>query len=98
MNRRVLKLIGLIAIGLVLGVVLHALAQQGGARPPAGGFPGGGFPAMMPGFMMPAPMAVMVAEDGVIYVACDGTLTAFEAKTLKPLGAVTYWTRPEADQ
>jgi hypothetical protein len=32
----------------------------------------------------------MLAADGVLYVACDGKLTAFEAKTLKKLTEATY--------
>jgi outer membrane protein assembly factor BamB len=52
---------------------------------------------MMPGWP-PAPTPVVVVADGVVYVACDGVLTAFEAKTLKPLGSATYWTRPEPPQ
>ena len=33
--------------------------------------------------------------DGVVYVACQGTLTAYEAQTLKQLGQATFWTPPE---
>lgn len=44
-----------------------------------------------------APVAVVVVADGVVYVACDGRLTAFDAKTLKKLGQATYWRpRPAA--
>jgi len=42
----------------------------------------------------PTPTPVVVLGDGVVYVACDGKLMAFEAKTLKKLGEATYWERP----
>jgi hypothetical protein len=29
-----------------------------------------------------------------VYVACDGKLTAYEAKTLKKLGEATFWKPP----
>jgi len=36
----------------------------------------------------------MLVADGVVYVACDGRLMAFEAKTLKKLGEAIYWRAP----
>jgi len=77
-----------IAVGLVLIGVLHVLAQPGS---------GGEAPGMMAGWP-PAPTAVVVAGEGGVYVACDGTLTAFEAGTLKPVGTAAYWERPETAQ
>ena len=92
-----------VAIALVLAVAgaWHVIAQPapGGGPPGGGGFGGGGFGGMMmmPGWP-PAPTPVVVVDDGVVYVACDGNLTAFEAKTLKPLGSAVYWQRPEQPQ
>ena len=37
----------------------------------------------------------MMVVDGVVYVACNGVLTAYEAKTLKQLGQATFWTAPQ---
>ena len=93
-SRPALVAVGL-AVGLILLAALHVVAQPG----PGGGAPGGGFPGMMmmPGWP-PAPTPVVLVDDGVVYVACDGVLTAFEAKTLKPLGSAVYWTRPEAPE
>jgi len=94
--------LAMVAAGVILALIvlaaLHVLAQPGPGGGPGGGFGGGGFPGMMMPGWPPAPTPVVVAADGVVYVACDGVLTAFEAKTLKPLGSVTYWTRPEAPQ
>jgi hypothetical protein len=39
---------------------------------------------------MPRLTETIVVEDGAVYVASDGTLRAFEAKTLKPLGEAAY--------
>jgi len=94
-NRTARLLTVVIAVGL-LALALPALAQGG---PPPGGGGGFGGPGMG-GPMGPPPMptgpsVTMVVSDGVIYVACDGTLTAYEAKTLKPLAQVTYWERPQ---
>jgi len=89
-----------IALVLIVITALQVLAQpRPGGAPPAGGAPGGGFPGMMmgPGWP-PAPTPVVVVSDGVVYVACDGKLMAFEAKTLKVLGEATYWERPAPEQ
>ena len=40
------------------------------------------------------PQPVMLVADGIIYVACDGTLTAFDAKTLGKIATAVYWERP----
>lgn len=37
-----------------------------------------------------APTPVMLVVDGVLYIACDGKVFAFEAKTLKKLAEATY--------
>jgi len=89
-----------LALLLVVATVWHVAAQPQ-VGPPQGGmgpFPGG--PPMMPmmGFMMPAPVPVVVVGDGVVYVACDGKLTSFDAKTLEKLAEATYWERPEPPQ
>jgi hypothetical protein len=100
MKSRLVQVAAALVVVLVLVGVIHALAQPGpGGMPPGGGPPGGGFGGMMmmPGWP-PAPQAVVVVQDGVVYVACDGVLNAFEAKTLKPLGQAVYWERPEAPQ
>jgi len=97
-SRLALVAVGL-AVGLILLAALHVVAQPGPGGGAGGGFGGGGFPGMMmmPGWP-PAPTPVVLVDDGVVYVACDGVLTAFEAKTLKPLGSAVYWTRPEAPE
>jgi len=95
-SRLVMVAVGL-AVGLIVLAALHVVAQPGPGGGAGGGpFGGGGFGGMMmmPGWP-PAPTPVVVVADGVVYVACDGVLTAFEAKTLQPLGSATYWTRPE---
>jgi hypothetical protein len=48
----------------------------------------------MPMMPPPTPTPVVVLGDGVVYVACDGKLIAFEAKTLRKLAEATYWERP----
>jgi outer membrane protein assembly factor BamB len=91
MKGRLVKLAVGIAVVLILAAVLHVLAQPG----PPGGAPGGPFPEMMMPGWPPAPTPVVVVADGVVYVACDGKLTAFEAKTLQVLGEAIYWEREE---
>jgi len=95
MKSRIIPVAVGIGILLVVAALLHTLAQPapGGGPPDWGGFPG----MMGPGWP-PAPAAVVVVEDGVVYVACDGTLKAFGAKTLEPLGEAIYWERPELPQ
>ncbi len=77
---------------LTVAAVLQAVAQPGAQF---GAFDGGmGGPPMGPppgGGSAPA----VVAYDGEIYVAYEGTLTAFEAKTLEQVAQATYWERPE---
>lgn len=41
------------------------------------------------------PQTVMVVANGIVYVACDGTLTAFDAKTLEKIASAVYWERPQ---
>jgi hypothetical protein len=89
---RTIKLVAGIVLLLLVVTAWQALAQPGAA----GGPPGGGFGMMGPGWP-PVPTPVLVVSDGVVYVACDGKLMAFEAKTLKPLGEATYWERPAAE-
>ena len=95
MKRSLVWTAAAIAALLVVTTVWHALAQpaQGGGPPGAGGFGG----MMMAGWP-PAPTPVMVATEGIIYVACDGKLIAYDAKTLKPLGEAVYWERAEPQQ
>jgi len=97
-SRLVMVAVGL-AIGLILVAAWHVVAQPGPGGGAGGGpFGGGGFGGMMMAGWPPAPTPVVLVDDGVVYVACDGVLTAFEAKTLKPLGSAVYWTRPEPPQ
>ena len=86
----------LVAVGVAL---LPALSQQEG--PPfngqagqGGGMMGGpmGMPPGPPPGMTPA---AMVVADGTVYVAAEGKVFAFEAKSLKKLAEVTYSTRPQ---
>jgi hypothetical protein len=71
---------------------------MGGGMPGMGmGMPGMGMgmPGMgggMPNMQFPPQQfaPVMMIVDGVVYVAFDGRLTAFEAKTLKKLGEAVY--------
>ena len=81
-----------LAVGLLVVAVWHVAAQ------PQGGFPGGPMPGGPPPMMGPMgapPSPVVVIGDGVVYVAFDGKITAFEAKTLRKLAEATYWERPE---
>lgn len=90
-----------VAVLLVAGMLmaLPALSQQGppqggpGFGPPMMGGPGMGGPMM--GGPPGGPQATMIVADGVLYVACDGKVIAFEAKTLKKLAEATYWTAPK---
>jgi hypothetical protein len=85
----------MVVAGLVLLLVVvtawQALAQPG----PGGGQAPGGFAGMMGPGWPPAPAPVVVVADGVVYVACDGKLAAYEVRTLKPLAEAKYWERPE---
>ena len=60
------------------------------------GGPGMGMGMMGGGGQQPTP--VMLVADGVLYIACDGKVTAFELKTLNKLAQATYWERPAADR
>jgi outer membrane protein assembly factor BamB len=94
MRSRLAKTTLVLGLALIVVAVWHVAAQPQ-IGPPQGGFPGGPMPMMGPMGPPPAPVPVVVVGDGVVYVACDGKLTAFEAKTLKKLGEATYWERPE---
>jgi hypothetical protein len=90
MKSRALKTVAGIVLLLVVFTAWQALAQPGaGGAPQPGGF--GGM-MMGPGWP-PAPTPVVVAADGVVYVACEGKLIAYEGKTLQPLAQATYWER-----
>ncbi len=45
---------------------------------------------------MPSVPPVMVVADGIVYVAFEGKLTAFNAKTLEKIAEATYWKPPKA--
>ncbi|MBM3471860.1 MAG: hypothetical protein FJX75_01140 [Armatimonadetes bacterium] len=105
MRSKLAKTALVLAVGLLVVAVWHVAAQQPQGGPPQGGFPGGpmmggpgpmmGGPPPMMGPMGAPPSPVVVLGDGVVYVAFDGKITAFEAKTLKKLAEATYWERPE---
>jgi hypothetical protein len=77
---------------ITAGFALHpAFSQQEGGPPMPPGGPGmGGGPMGGPPGPPPAPPVQMLAADGALYVACDGKVTAYEAKTLKKLAEATY--------
>lgn len=87
MNSRVLKVLAVAVVVLVLATAWQVFAQ------PAPGGQQGGFGGMMGAGWQFVPQAVVVAGDGVVYVACDGTLVAYDAKTLQPLAQTVYWQR-----
>jgi hypothetical protein len=97
MRTKLAKMALALTVLLVVAAVWHVAAQP---QPQAGGAMFGGPMMFGPpgGFQMPAPMPVVVTDDGVVYVACDGKLTAYEAKTLKVLGEAVYWERPEPQE
>ena len=103
MSRRdtILLALGLLMLSLVAGTAVAQPGQPGPQGPQApGGMPGMGpmpggmmggpmmYPPMMP--MGPPQTPVLLVSDGVIYVAFEGKLTAFEAKTLKKLAEAVY--------
>jgi len=94
MRSTVTKVAVMVALGLLVLAVLHAVAQPGPGGPPFGGPPGGPPGIMGPMPPPPMPTPVVVVADGVVYVACAGKITAFEARTLKKLGEATYWEPP----
>ena len=55
----------------------------------------GGPPGPPPGPPPGMGQAAMVVADGVVYVAAEGKVFAFEAKSLKKLAEVSYSTRPQ---
>ena len=66
--------------------------QMGAGNPMAGLMALGLLGELFGGGQQPQP--VMLVADGIIYVACDGTLTAFDAKTLEKIASAVYWERP----
>lgn len=72
------------------------MGQAGGTGIMGGPMMGGMMGGPMMGMMGPpmTPSVTVVVADGVVYVACDGELFAFEATTLRKLGQATYWERP----
>jgi len=84
----------LLMAALLLSVTLGWCQQPG---PPMG-------PPMFmmgPGMGMPgpgSPPVTMLVSDGVLYLACNGKLTAYDARTLKALAEVTYWQPPQPPQ
>lgn len=87
MNSRVTKVLAAAVVILVLATAWQVFAQ------PAPGGPPGGFGGMMgPGWQL-VPQAVVVVGEGLVYVACDGTLTAYDAKTLQIASQTRYWQR-----
>ena len=89
MRRNIVKTSIGVAVALVIITAVAVLAQ-----PDPGTLPAAPGPWMMAGWP-PAPATVVVVADGIVYVACDGTLTALDAKTLKKVGEAVYWERPE---
>ena len=76
------------------GMPAGPMGMPGPGMQPGMGMPGGmgmGMGMMGMPMMQPAPAApLMMIVDGVVYIAYDGTVTAFEAKTLNKLGEGTY--------
>ncbi len=96
MSKTILIAALVICVVAVAAILVPALCQPGGGPPGQGG--GGNFDMGGP---PPPPMmgaAAVAVGDGVVYVASDGKLTAFEAKTLKKLTEATYSTAGGAPQ
>jgi len=96
----------LLAVCALLGVCWigqrpgsRAWAQEmgpAGAANPAPGQPNPGMAGMggPPTTFVTSPSPALTTADGVVYVASEGTLSAFEARTLKKLGEVKYYKHP----
>jgi hypothetical protein len=101
MRRKDLLLIGAVVTMLVVAAVpgMCQPGGQGGGRMGAQGGNTGG-PGMGPGMMMApmAPQATMVVAEGVLYVACEGKITAYDARSLEKIAEVTYWEPPARTQ
>ena len=75
-------------VALVVALAMLALPATAQPGPPPGGQGGFGGPGMGPGMggpMGPPPMPMsppvtMMIADGVVYVACNGTLTAYQSQ------------------
>ena len=81
---------------VALALAIPALCQPGGPGGPGGPMMGGpGGPGGGPMGPPPGPQVTLLAADGAIYLACDGKLFAYEAKTLKKLAEATFWTAPK---
>ena len=87
----------LVVLCALMVLAWPAMAQPGPPPGGPGGFGGPGMMMPMPPMPMSPPVTMMIA-DGVVYVACNGVLTAYEAKTLKQLGQATYWQAPPPPQ
>lgn len=86
LNKTKLTWVAVAVVVLLVGVaVLPALCQ------PQGGPPGGqGMDGMPPGPPPGMGGAALAVADGIVYVASDGKLMAFDAKSLKKLGEAQY--------
>jgi hypothetical protein len=81
-----------------MGMGMPGMGMGMGMGMPGMGMTGMGMnPMVMMGSMGRSSVApVMLVNDGIIYIAYDGKLTAFDAKTLERVGEATYWERPDA--
>jgi len=98
MKHRSLVIVGVAVVMLVLAAAAGS-CQPGVPGQGMGGQQGQGMGQLGvggPGFGMPAmaPTVQMVVADGVLYVACEGQVMAFDAKTLEKLAEATYWHPP----
>jgi hypothetical protein len=94
MKGMIVKVTAVVVVGILVVAVLHAVAQPGVGPDDQGGIMGPGGPGMGPMGPPGGPTPVVLVSDGVVYVACDGKLMAFEARTLRKLSEATYWERP----
>lgn len=84
--------------GMQPGGPMPPWAGQGGPGMGMGmgmGMPPFGGQGMMGLAMRPSVPPVMMVVDGIVYIAFEGKLTAFDAKTLERIAEATYWERPE---
>lgn len=77
---------------VLLAAAIGAWAQAPGGQGGQGGQGGPGMAQRLP----PPPSVAMTASEGTVYVAVDGKLLAFEAKTLKKLAEVQLAERRDA--
>ena len=107
MMMRAAVVIGLICLVAIPGVCQPPGEGAGPMMPggPAGDMGMGGMMGPMAGMMGPMmgmmrpqptpPAPVMMISDGVVYIAFNGKLTAFDAKTLQKIAEATYWEPPQ---